>query len=318
MLQFVYKERGFKMNNIEQKDKTLLIMAAGMGSRFGGLKQIEPVGPNGEFIIDYSIYDAIKAGYNKVIFIIKEENYDIFRDTVGKRIENKINVEYAFQRLEDIPEGFSVPEGRIKPWGTVHAILAAKNLIKEQFTIINADDFYGNDAFQVSAQFIDNNNLDDHFAVTGYMIKNVLSKNGSVKRGVCKSKNGILNKLIESSVGIEENKIIAKPLDGSEAFEMQQNDLVSMNMLTFTPKIFAYLEENFPKFLQNNIDNILSCEYLIPDAVYQMILENKATVNVLSTTAAWYGVTYKEDKDEVVNSIKTLIEKKEYPKNLWK
>lgn len=318
MLQFVYKERGFRMNNIEKKDKTLLIMAAGMGSRFGGLKQIEPVGPNGEFIIDYSIYDAIKAGYNKVVFIIKEENYDIFRDTVGKRIENKINVEYAFQRLEDIPEGFSVPEGRIKPWGTVQAILAAKNLIKEQFTIINADDFYGSDAFNVSSKFIDKNNLENHFAVTGYMIKNVLSKNGSVKRGVCKSQGGILNKLIESSVGIEGNKIIAKPLDGSESFEMQQNDLVSMNMLTFTPQIFTYLEENFPKFLKNNIDNILNCEYLIPDAVYQMILENKATVNVLSTIASWYGVTYKEDKDEVVNSIKTLIKQKEYPENLWK
>lgn len=318
MIQSLYKERGLYMSNIENKNKTLLIMAAGMGSRFGGLKQIEPIGPNGEFIIDYSIYDAIKAGYNKVVIIIKEENYDIFRDTIGKRIENKIDVRYVFQRLEDLPKGFNVPEERVKPWGTAHAILAAKDLINEQFTIINADDFYGRDAFFVSSNFINNNDLDNHFAVTGYMIKNVLSKNGDVKRGVCVSKNGQLEKLIESSVGIHDNKIIASPLDGSESFEMQENDLVSMNMLTFTPEIFKYLDENFPIFLEKNIDNILKCEYLIPDAVYQMILENKAIVNVLSTTALWYGVTYKEDINEVTDNIKQLILKKEYPENLWK
>ncbi len=298
-------------------NKTLLIMAAGMGSRYGGLKQIEPIGPSGEFIIDYSIYDAIKAGYNKVVFIIKEENYEIFRETIGKRIENKINVEYAFQRLEDLPKGFSLPADRQKPWGTAHAILAAKDLINEQFTIINADDFYGRDSFFVSSNFIENNNQDLIFSLTGYMIKNVLSKNGAVKRGVCHIQDGFLKQLIESSVEVVDGKIIASPLDGSAKFELSENDLVSMNMLTFSPKIFDYIEANFPKFLEANKENILKCEYLIPDVVYQMILDNKASVKVLPTTALWYGITYKEDKEEVVNNIHTLVKKGEYPKKLW-
>lgn len=304
--------------NDAKKNKTLLIMAAGMGSRYGGLKQIDPVGPNGEFIIDYSIYDAIKAGYNKVVIIIKEENFDIFRETIGKRIENKIKVEYAFQKLNDLPEGFSLPNNRTKPWGTVHAILAAKNLIHEQFTIINADDFYGKDAYLVSSNFIDNNNDETSFLVTGYMIKNVLSKNGAVKRGVCKITNGKLEKLIESNVSLVENKIIAEPLDGSKTFELQADDLVSMNMLTFTPIIFKYLESSFREYLEKNRNNLDTCEHLIPDAVYQMILENKVNVQVLPTTAVWYGITYKEDKNEVVENIKKLIKQKEYPENLWK
>lgn len=300
-----------------KKSKTLLIMAAGMGARYGGLKQIDPIGPNGEFIIDYSIYDAIKAGYNKVVIIIKEENFDIFRETIGKRIENKIQVEYAFQRLDDLPEGFELPNGRTKPWGTVHAILAAKDLIKEQFTIINADDFYGKDSYLVSSKFIDENNDQTSFLVTGYMIKNVLSKNGAVKRGVCKTRNYKLDKLIESKVAIIENKIIAEPLDGSEAFELQEDDLVSMNMLTFTPIIFDYLQVAFKEYLEKNRDRLDTCEHLIPDAVYQMILENRVSVQVLPTTAIWYGITYREDKEEVVENIQKLIEKGEYPKDLW-
>lgn len=295
-------------------NKTLLIMAAGMGSRFGGLKQIEPVGPNKEFLIDYSIYDAIKAGYNKVIFIIKEENFEIFKETIGKRIEDKIKVEYAFQRLTDIPKEFKIPTDRQKPWGTAHAILAAKDLINEQFTIINADDFYGFDAYKISSNFISNNQ--NEYSVTGYMIKNVLSKNGAVKRGVCLSKNNYLTKLLESSVAKENNIITAKPLDNSESFVMNENDVVSMNMLTFTPTIFKYIEEYFTKFLKENINN-LSSECLIPDVVNHLVLENKVKVKVLSTSATWYGVTYKEDKDEVVNNIQKLIEKNEYPKNLW-
>lgn len=303
--------------NDRKVDKTLLIMAAGMGARYGGLKQIDPVGPNGEFIIDYSIHDAIMVGYNKVVIIIKEENYDIFRETIGKRIENKIKVEYAFQRLEDLPEGFSIPNGRTKPWGTVHAILAAKDLINEQFTIINADDFYGKDAYLVSSKFIDNNTNPTSFLVTGYMIKNVLSKNGAVKRGVCKTIDNKLEKLIESKVAVIEDKIIAEPLDGSEAFTLQPNDLVSMNMLTFTPVLFDYLEVSFKEYLTKNIDKLETCEHLIPDAVYQMILEKKVSVEVLPTTAIWYGITYREDKDEVVENIQKLIKDGEYSKNLW-
>lgn len=302
----------------KEKNKTLLIMAAGMGSRFGGLKQVEPVGPNGEFIIDYSIYDAIKAGYNKVVFIIKEENYDIFRETIGKRIENKINVEYVFQKLEHVPNGFEIPEERVKPWGTAQAILEAKNNINEQFTIINADDFYGSDAYTVSSKFIDKNDNPNIYSVTGYMIKNVLSKNGAVKRGVCNNVNGLLKELLESSVEVIDGKIIASPLNGSSKFEMDERDLVSMNMLTFTPTIFKYIEEHFSEFLIKNKDNILKCEYLIPDVVYNMILENEAKVEVLSTTSEWYGVTYKEDKEEVVGNIKKLIKNGVYPNSLWK
>ncbi len=302
----------------KEKNKTLLIMAAGMGSRFGGLKQVEPVGPNGEFIIDYSIYDAIKAGYNKVVFIIKEENYDIFRETIGKRIENKINVEYVFQKLEHVPSNFKVPEERVKPWGTAQAILEAKNNINEQFTIINADDFYGSDAYTVSSKFIDKNDNPNIYSVTGYMIKNVLSKNGAVKRGVCNNVNGLLKELLESSVEVIDGKIIASPLNGSSKFEMDERDLVSMNMLTFTPTIFKYIEEHFSEFLIKNKDNILKCEYLIPDVVYNMILENEAKVEVLSTTSEWYGVTYKEDKEEVVGNIKKLIKNGVYPNSLWK
>lgn len=304
------------MNNTN-KDKTLLIMAAGMGSRYGGLKQIDPVGPCGEFIIDYSIYDAIKAGYNKVVFIIKEENYDVFRETIGKRIEDKIKVEYAFQRLEDIPVNFEIPADRVKPWGTVQAILSARNLINEQFTIINADDFYGKDAFEVSSKFIDKNTIENSFLVTGYMIKNVLSKNGAVKRGVCITENGNLQKLLESSVEIKGNKIVASPLDGGESFEMNADDLVSMNMLTFTPMLFKYLEQYFKAYLEKNKDKLDKCEYLIPDAVYQMIIDKLINVAVLPTTAIWYGITYKEDKQEVVQNINKLIKKREYPNNLW-
>ena len=202
------------------KDMTLLIMAAGMGSRFGGLKQIEPVGPSGEFMIDYSIYDAIKAGFNKVVFIIKEENYDIFEETVGKRIKNYINVEYCFQKINDLPAGYSVPSDRIKPWGTAHAILAAKNNISENFAIINADDFYGRDAFIEVAKFLKTATLKTpkEYAVVGYNVLNTLTENGSVKRGICEEDCGYLKKLTESLVEKREYKIVAKPLDGSHEF----------------------------------------------------------------------------------------------------
>lgn len=299
-----------------ENNKTLLIMAAGMGSRFGGLKQIEPIGPNGEFLIDYSIYDAINAGYNKVIFIIKEENYEIFKETIGKRVEDKIKVEYAFQDMKNIPQGYEIPSDRVKPWGTAHAILSAKNLINEQFTIINADDFYGTNAYNASYGF--NSENENNYAITGYLIKNVLSKNGAVKRGVCISdENNNLEKLLESSVEEINGEIIAKPLDGSEGFKMNPNDEVSMNMLTFTPSIFKYIEQYFIEFLENNKENLKSCEYLIPDLVNKLVQLNKISVKVIPTDSMWYGVTYKEDKEEVVENIKTLIKQKKYPNNLW-
>ena len=298
-------------------NKTLVILAAGMGSRFGGLKQIEPIGPNGEFIIDYSIYDAIKAGFNKVVFIIKKENYDIFRETIGSRIEDKIKVEYAFQRMEDIPMGYTLPEERVKPLGTGQAILASKNLVNENFAIINSDDFYGRDAYFVASKFLDNT-TNNNYGLVGYKVDNTLTINGSVKRGVCKTIDGKLNSIIESSIIKENNIIIASPLDGRDSFTMKHDDLVSMNMLLFTPTIYPYLESEFKKFMEENKEDLSKCEFLIPDVITDAINENYAEVSVLSTNAKWEGVTYKEDKEKVVEAINKLVEEGEYPQNLWK
>jgi len=295
---------------------TLVIMAAGMGSRFGGLKQIEKVDDNDHFIIDYSIYDAIKAGYDKVVFIIKKENYEIFKETIGSRVENKIKVEYVFQELDKLPEGYNVPEGRVKPWGTAHAILCCKDIVNEAFTIINADDFYGRDAYLKSAEFI-KESKENEYAMVGYNVENTITDNGSVKRGVCEEENGYLTKLIESSIEKENNKYIASPLNGNPSFEVNKDTTVSMNMFTFKPIIFKCLEENFPLFLDKNKDNLLKCEYLIPDMVFKQIENNEVKVKVLKTTSKWLGVTYKEDKPYVVEKIKELIENNEYTSKLW-
>lgn len=297
---------------------TLVIMAAGMGSRFGGLKQIEPIDEYGNFIIDYSIYDAIREGFTKVVFIIKKENYDIFRETVGKRVEKNIEVEYVFQELNNLPNGYSVPEGREKPWGTGHAILCAKDAVHENFAIINADDFYGRDAFKVIAEFLKNNKESNKYAMAGYKVCNTLSETGSVKRGVCQVKDNYLTRLIESSIDRKDGKLIATPLEGGEDFEVKDEDTVSMNMFGFTPQIFKCLEEGFPKFLDNNKENPLKCEYLIPTIVFDEIEKGNVTVEVLKTSAVWQGITYREDKDKVVREIKALVDNGEYPQGLWK
>lgn len=304
-----------------KKDMTLVILAAGMGSRFGGLKQIEKVGPSGEFILDYSIYDAIEAGFNKVVFIIKEENYEIFKETVGKRIEKNIQVEYVFQKIQDIPKGYTIPQSRIKPWGTAHALLEAKSKVNENFAIINADDFYGKDAFKVVGEFLQNQDPKAPiapFAVVGYEVAKTLTENGSVKRGVCEMKDNYLTKLTESLIVKVNGTIKATPLDGENTIDLTDNQLVSMNLLGFTPKIFDYLEEGILDFFKENKNNLSSCEYYIPDAVYKCIEKNIATVKVLHTTAKWYGITYREDKEELVNAIKKMVEEKKYPQNLWK
>lgn len=296
-------------------NKTLLILAAGMGSRYGGLKQIEPVGPSGEFIIDYSIYDAIRAGFNKVVFIIKEENYDLFRETVGKRIESKVKVEYVFQNLDNLPKGYTIPEERIKPLGTAQAVLCAKNVISEPFVMINSDDFYGFDAYKSISKFIDDNV--GQFGLVGYNVINTLTENGSVKRGVCFTKNNKLENLIESKVEKRDNAIVCEPLSGEEPFVINDDTKVSMNMIAFTPRIFDYIESNFPKFLDSNKDNILKCEYLIPDVLALGIKEGFCDVTVVGTTSKWVGVTYKEDKESVVSYINSLIDSGEYPNKLW-
>ena len=300
---------------------TLVIMAAGMGSRFGGLKQIEPIDEYGNFIIDYSIYDAIKDGFKKVVFIIKKENYDIFRDTVGKRVEKYIDVEYVFQELDKLPYGYSVPEDRVKPWGTGHAILCCKDVVKENFAIINSDDFYGRDAFKVIAEFLRNVKEEksiNEYAMAGYKVKNTLTENGAVKRGICQVKDGYLTKLIESNIEKKDGKLIATPLEGGEEFEVSEEDTVSMNMFGFTPKMFDYLEKRFPEFLDEHKDNLTKCEYLIPTIIFEEINSGNAKVEVLKTDAVWQGITYREDKDKVVKEIKKLVDSGEYPLGIWK
>ena len=298
-------------------DYTLLIMAAGMGSRFGGLKQIEPVGPNDEFIIDYSVYDAVKAGFTKVVFIIKRENEQIFKETIGSRVEGKIKVEYVFQDMDNLPEGYEVPEGREKPWGTAHAILCAKDTIKEPFAIINADDFYGRDAYMVMIKALKENIDKNRCVIVGYEAGNTLSENGSVKRAICEMENGKLTKLVESKIWEENDMIKVEPLNGSEPFMVTKDTLVSMNMLGFDSSIFDTLERKFPIFLNENIENLKS-EYLIPEVVTEESEKGNLEVDVLKTNAKWYGVTYREDKEGVVSKLKEMTENGIYPSPLWK
>ena len=299
---------------------TLVILAAGMGSRFGGLKQIEPIDEYGNFIIDYSIYDAIKEGFTKVVFIIKKENYDVFRETVGKRVENLIEVKYVFQEIDNLPEGYSVPDGRVKPWGTAHAILCCKGVVDENFAIINADDFYGRDAYRVISEFLkrDNSNSEyQEYAMAGYKVKNTLTENGSVKRGVCDVDGKYLTKLVESKIETVDGKIIATPLEGGDDFEVSEEDTVSMNMFGFTPHIFDYLEKRFPAFLDSHKEDIDTCEFLIPTLVFEEIENKTSRVEVLKTDAVWQGITYKEDKPKVVGEIKKLVDDGQYVSGLW-
>jgi len=292
---------------------TLVIMAAGMGSRFGGLKQMEPMGPNGEFIIDYSVYDAIRAGFNKVVFVIKEEMFEDFKNTIGKRVEGHIEVEYAFQKMDDIP--ISKSFSRIKPWGTGHAILAARNLIDENFAIINADDFYGKNAFIKASEFLKNTD-GNNFGMIGYRAVNTLTENGAVKRGVCELKNGKLSEIIESSLIQNGNKISCEALIDGKKFDIELDRLVSMNMLLFTPKLFEYLDKDFVSFL-NNISDEEKEEFLIPEVVSNHIKNGDITVDVIETDSKWYGITYKEDKDGVKEAIVNLVKSGDYKESLW-
>ena len=296
-------------------DLTLVVMAAGMGSRFGGLKQIEPFGPSGEFIIDYSIYDAIKAGFNKVVFIIKEENYDIFKETIGKRIESKIKVEYAFQKLDDIPSNIIVPESRVKPFGTAQALYAARDKIDSPFVIINSDDFYGREAFEVAAKHLKETS---DSAIIGYEVKNTIGANGPVKRGIIyKDDNNNLISIKECSIEKNGDNYKCEPLDGSDSFEVSGNQEVSMNMFGLQKDIVDFVKEDIITFFENNKDNLESCEYLLPNMVSDYKNQKNKTVCVIPTSAVWYGVTYKEDKESVVNAISNMIEEGLYPKDLW-
>ena len=293
---------------------TLVILAAGMGSRFGGLKQLEPVGPNGEFIIDYSIYDAIKAGFTKVVFIIKEENYDIFRDTIGKRIEGKINVEYAFQSFEKIPAGVVVPVERVKPFGTAHALYSAKDNIDESFGIINADDFYGSYSYELLA---DSLKREGEFSIIGYKVGNTLSENGQVKRGVCFTENDILTDLVESKIQRIDGVIVCEPLNGNDTFEVPEDQPVSMQMFGIQPSVLKFLEEDIKDFFAKNANNLEACEYLLPDMLNDYVKKENIGIRVIPTPATYKGITYREELEDLKEYIKGLIDSGVYPNNLY-
>ena len=294
-------------------------MAAGMGSRFGGLKQMEPMDEEGHFLLDYSIYDAKRAGFDSVVFIIKRELYEDFKNTIGKRVENFIKVEYAFQDLNDIPEGFKVPEGREKPWGTAHAIYAARHLIKEGFIVINGDDFYGKETYEVAYKYLKSlpENSVGKYAIVAFEAQNTMTENGAVKRGVAfEDENGNLTKLIESSIYKKGDMIACEPLDGTPYFEANPSQLVSMNLFCFSKDLVDELKAKFPIWLKDNV-NVPKSEFLIPSVVDELVRENKATVRLLSTPSVWFGVTYKEDKPGVVKALKDLRDKGVYKSGLY-
>ena len=287
---------------------TLLVLAAGMGSRYGGLKQMDGVGPNGEIILDYSVMDAIRAGFGKVVFVIRHSFADQFKARINaEHYGNKIAVEYVYQELDKLPAGFSVPEGREKPWGTNHAILMAKDAIHEPFAIINADDFYGRDAFQVMADHLRTlEGKDGSYCMVGYRLENTLSENGTVSRGVCQTDaNGLLIGMTErTAIGRTANGIEYKDTDGS-MHPLPADATVSMNLFGFTPDYFAKSEALFVDFLKEHGQELKS-EYYIPFAVNTFIADGRATMTVLKTTAQWFGVTYKEDRPMVVERLKKL------------
>jgi UTP-glucose-1-phosphate uridylyltransferase len=296
---------------------TLLILAAGMGSRFGGLKQVEPVGPNGEAIIDYSIYDAIRAGFGKVVFIIRESFADAFKEKFDAKLKRKIEVDYVYQELNMLPDGFTLPEGREKPWGTAHAILCARHVVKEPFCALNADDFYGRNAYKVMAEFLTKSEDSTEYSMVGYQLKETLSDFGSVSRGICDAdKNNNLQKIVET-LKIEKRgtDIVSIEADGSET-PLTGNEIASMNNWGFKPSVFDELEKRFTQFLKTEIDKPKS-EMYIPSVVFDLIDDKVATVKVLEANSPWFGVTYKEDKPFVIEKIDALIAKGDYPEKLW-
>lgn len=297
---------------------TLVILAAGMGSRYGGLKQVDPVGPSGETIMDYSIYDAVRCGFNRVVFVIRRDFEAIFKQTIGMKYKNLVDVDYAYQATDDLPIGYSVPSDRSKPWGTAHAIYAAREVVKAPFAAINADDFYGQHAFCTLADFLSREPRSTglHFAMVGYLLAQTLSENGSVARGVCKlGKDGLLEtvtemtKLVRVEGGIEnqENPDAPVKLTGQER--------VSMNMWGFTPQLFDELGERFPQWLERNVRNS-KAEWYIPFVVDELVKEGKADVAVLPTESSWFGVTYREDKPKVIEAIQKLVDAGAYPVQL--
>ena len=304
------------------KKTALVIMAAGIGSRFGkGIKQLAPVGPNGEIIMDYSIHDALEAGFNKVVFIIRKDIEEEFRSVIGNKIEKITKVEYAFQALEDLPQGFEKPEDRTKPWGTGQAVLAAKKVLSEPFMVINADDYYGKEAYVKVHDYLIQDQPEDgvlHICMAGFRLGNTLSDNGSVTRGICHIENGAL-------VGVTETHDIYKTESGAEtrsddgkATALDVNSLVSMNMWGLTPAFMDVLEKGFVEFLTDIQPGDIKKEYLLPEMIDRLIKAGKAKVDVLDTKDTWFGVTYQEDKASVTAAFEKLVKDGVYPENLYK
>lgn len=299
---------------------TLLVLAAGMGSRYGGLKQMDPMGPNGETVLDYSVFDAIRAGFGKVVFVIREDFAEAFKEGVGSRFADRIEVAYAFQKLTDLPDGFSVPAGREKPWGTAHAVRAARHVIDEPFAVVNADDFYGADAYRVIAGWFaqhPGNDGKEHYAMVGYPLRNTLSEHGSVNRGICqKDAAGLLTdveEVVEISRG-DDGIVRGTGIDGTLR-EIADTCPVSMNFWGFTPAWLDQLEEHFVEFLTQRGGEMKS-ECYIPTVVDDLIRKGAADCTVLDTSANWFGVTYPDDKPHVVASIQSLVESGDYPSPL--
>lgn len=311
-----------KYKNLEEIiliDTTLVIMAAGMGSRFGGIKQLEPIGPGGEIIMDYSIYDAIEAGFNKIVVILRKDLEKDFKEVIGNRIEKIVNVEYVFQELDALPKGFEKPEERTKPWGTGQAVLCCKGVVKEPFAVINADDYYGKEAFKIVNKFlVDTANKSKDYCLAGFVLGNTLSENGSVTRGVCKvSEDGKLVDVVETYGIVPEGDHAAAKNSAGEDIKIDLDSVVSMNMWGFKPDLFDALESGFAEFLSGISDNELKKEYLLPTVIGELVKVGKVEVSVLKTMDRWFGVTYKEDKDAVVRSIRALIDKGDYPSRLF-
>ena len=304
------------------KKPVLVIMAAGMGSRYGGLKQIDPVDREGHIIMDFSIYDAKKAGFEKVVFIIKKENEKDFKDAVGRRIEKVMDTAYVYQELDSIPEGFAVPEGRVKPWGTAHAILCAAGEIDSPFAVINADDYYGRSAFEKIYQYLTTHEDDEKYRYTmvGYRLINTVTDNGYVSRGVCalNEKNELVSVTERTRIEKRGSGVAYSEDGGSSWTEIAGNTLVSMNMWGFTESILEEIRSGFPAFLKNGLaENPMKCEYFLPSVVSDLLSMGKASVTVLESEDKWYGITYKEDKPAVTATVQKLKDSGRYPERLW-
>lgn len=300
------------------KDMTppaLLVLAAGMGNRYGGLKQIDPVGPGGETIIDYSAYDALRAGFGRLVFVIRRDIEQPFRQNVGARFERRCAVDYVFQELDDLPAGFQLPAGRTKPWGTAHAILTAAGVIHQPFAVINADDFYGAESFRLLAEHLQSGSPD--YAMVGFILRNTLSRFGSVSRGVTRvSESGYLEEIVELTRVEPDGEHARNTGDAGHVTPLTGDEQVSMNMWGFTPAVFAELRELFVRFLEGNASNLRS-EFYIPTAIHELMAAGRARVRVLRTRESWFGVTYREDHPRVAESIRSLIRDGRYPERLW-